>query len=151
MAFILFQPQDNGNLKQLAQSEQSDPALAVDEYRDENSRSQVLEFIVLCTEDGEFGTFHTVEVEDDAPVQPKRKIKVAGANAAQAESSAKRTVRKSPAKSGLTEKAAAPKRTTTKKTTTKKTAAKPASSAKGGKKLSKSGGSAIKRNKASDE
>lgn len=79
MATALYEAQENGNLKMVGQADHDDPALAVDEFRDENPRNQLREFVALITEDGESGQFVSVVVEDDTPqARPKRQIRVSG-------------------------------------------------------------------------
>lgn len=77
MGIFLYVEQENGNLKAVAEVDDTDsPMLAVDELLDETNIKDREFVAVVGSLDG--GTVCRVTVEDDEPVQPKRKMSVTG-------------------------------------------------------------------------
>lgn len=73
----IYTEQDNGNLKLVAELEGIEgPALAVDALLDEMPRLKDREFVVLSGNLDD-GAITRVVVEDDEPIQPRRKMRVA--------------------------------------------------------------------------
>jgi hypothetical protein len=162
MTIVLYEAQENGNLKFVTASETANAALAVDEFIDENPRSKLRSFVYLDTEDMESGTFGSVEVTDDAPVQPRRAMKVSGGSSSEvSEAPAPRTRRRQTAKPKAAPEPAAPSKPAAKrKTAAKKPASKPAAkkpaskpkvAPKAASKPAAKKGSPFRRNPASDE
>jgi hypothetical protein len=160
MTIVLYEAQENGNLKFVTASETANAGLAVDEFIDENPRSKLRSFVYLDTDDMESGTFGSVEVTNDEPVQPKRAMKISGNGASASsevtEAPAPRTRRRQTAKPKAAPSKpkpaprAAPKKTAS-KPAAKKPASKPKVAPKAAAKPAAKKGSPFRRNPASDE
>lgn len=76
MSQLVYTARDNGDLKLLADVDGAETAeLAVDAMLDDQPRIKERDFIVIDTEEA---VVRNVEVLSDAPVNPKRKMKVTG-------------------------------------------------------------------------
>src|SRR4051794_18450028 len=73
MATRLFTEKDNGDLKLVAEVEEDNVALALDELLDEYPRFADQEFVAIND-----GAIVTVKAESDEIVQPRRSITVTG-------------------------------------------------------------------------
>jgi topoisomerase IA-like protein len=158
MATRLFTEKDNGDLKIVAEVDEDDVALALDELLDEYPRYAGEEFIAIND-----GAIVTVKADSDEIVQPRRSITVTGGSSngnsavvadeeeAEEEESApapvkrrtssRRGKKRTAAKKAPAKKASAKKRAPAKKGAGRKTAAKKSSAKKGGNPLAKKGGS----------
>lgn len=141
----IYVPKENGDLKFITDAdvdEDTNSALLIDAFLDENPRNQDDVFVII---DQDAGTVELVEVEDREPVQPRRKLIVRGGNnggSASDEEEAPRPPKRSAPKKATTRKAPAAKpkatakakpRAATKKPAPKRAAAKkPAPKKRGG-------------------
>lgn len=86
---IIYEEQENGNLKALAEVEDmGSPALAVDALLDEMPRLKTRDFVCIIGSLDE-GNVTRVTVEDDEPIQPKRRMTIS-ANGSGSKAAAKR-------------------------------------------------------------
>lgn len=159
MTIVLYEAKDSGDLKLVEAREEATPELAVDAFLDENPRNKLRSFVYLDTEDLESGTFGSVEVTNDAPVQPKRAMKVSRSagetglleSTEETEAPAPKPARRTAQRRKPAATTAAPK-AGTKKAAAKKPASKPAAAKKpAAKPPVKKAGSPFKRNPKSDE
>lgn len=157
MSTTLYVEQENGNLKLVAEVEDIDnAALAVDALLDNAPRIKDREFVALVGDGEGGGSFCTVTVDSDEPVNPKRAMTIRGGSVvngdtAEEESAPARrtsTRRKAPARKPAARKPAAKKTTTRKAPAKKATGRKPAAKRSTAK---KSGGSPFKRNAKGDD